>query len=46
LAIAAGLIQKGKKVLSIDLDSQCNLTMCSEAQPDFATKFKIRHLKK
>lgn len=34
LAIAAGLIQKGKKVLSIDLDSQCNLTMCSEAQLD------------
>ena len=34
LAIAAGLIKKGKKVLSIDLDSQCNLTMCTGAQLD------------
>lgn len=32
LAIAAGLIAKNKKVLSIDLDSQCNLTMCTNAQ--------------
>ena len=32
--IAAGLIKKGKKVLSIDLDSQCNLTMCTGAQLD------------
>lgn len=34
LAIAAGLIAKGKRVLSIDLDSQCNLTMCTSAQLD------------
>ena len=34
LAIAAGLIKKGKKGLSIDLDSQCNLTMCTGAQLD------------
>ena len=32
MAIAAGLVKKGKRVLSIDLDSQCNLSMCMEAE--------------
>ena len=34
LAIAAGFSRQGKRVLAIDLDSQCNLTMCAEAQLD------------
>ena len=34
LAIAAGLTKRGKKVLSVDLDSQCNFSMCADAKLD------------
>lgn len=41
LAIAAGLAQRGEKVLAIDLDSQANFSMTAKSEPDVIGAYEV-----